>query len=257
MSTNLKDLQKMSHRVNVDKTEVANTFLIGLKAALAKRGYRADLCLSTDAKSTASRFTASVAYNIELGYPTETDVVTLVAATYPTHDIDWTLAEVNAELGLVRLSLQPSVEVVPVASIKDIPSEFAPIGTGLYKRAVDSTVNEIWTLKRSEDGLALYRNQNDIEVVADDDELKAGDVTNTPYGPGRVVRFDDQGNALVQVGNKKHFVAAKELTPYSTEKEQKKLKDYYAEMFGDESFAADLVRTDTEIVKDMFGRSKK
>jgi hypothetical protein len=124
----------------------------------------------------------------------------------------------------------------------DIPPEFVAIGTGIYKRAVDSTVNEIWTLKRSEDGLLLYRNNDDIEVKADEGDLKAGDIANTPYGPGRILRFDDYGNAFVQIGNQKRLVAGKELGMYSVEKEKKLLTDYYSEAYGDADFASALTK---------------
>jgi hypothetical protein len=239
---NLKRLQAISHRVNKDKSEVAKNFVSGLKEALAKRGHRADLTISSDAKSMAGRFTASVPFDVELGHPSEEDLVTLVAQSYPTHEIDWELAEVDADLGVVLLSLQPSTEVIPISNISAIPPEFTAIGTGLYKRAVDSTVNEVWTLKRVDDGLALFRNQDDIEVKADKDALKAGDIANTPYGPGRIIRFDDYGNAFVQIGNKKRLVAAKELGMYSIEKEKKKLTDYYTEAYGDPEFAKALTK---------------
>jgi hypothetical protein len=172
----------------------------------------------------------------------------LVAQSYPTHEIDWELVEVDSDLGVVLLTLQPSTEVVPISSISEIPPEFKSIGTGLYKRAADATgnVQEIWTLKRGDDGLVLYRNNDDVEIEAKEDGFKAGDVANTPYGPGRILRFDEMGNAFVQVGNKKRLVAAKELGIYSIEKEKKKLTDYYSEAYGDPEFAKALTeRYDT------------
>jgi hypothetical protein len=238
----MKRLQAISHRLHKDRTSVASEFVTGLKAALAKRGYRADLKISTEAKSTVSRFQASVPFDVQLGHPSEDDLIALVAQSYPTHEIDWKLIEVDSDLGVVLLDLQPSTEVVPVKSISEIPPEFKSIGTGLYKRAVDSTgnVQEIWTLKRGDDGLVLYRNNDDVEIEAKEEGFKAGDVANTPYGPGRILRFDDMGNAFVQVGNKKRLVAAKELGMYSIDKEKKKLTDYYTEAYGDSEFAKAL-----------------
>jgi hypothetical protein len=237
---NLKRLQKISHRLNRDKTEVAEEFVSGLKKALGARGYRADLALSTDAKSTQRSFRASVAFDPQLGHPSDKDVVTLIAQAYPTHEINWDLAQVDSDAGIVLIQLEPSTEVIPVESITKIPPEFKSIGTGLYKRAVDETANEIWTLKRTDDGLALFRNQDDLEVTADKEGLKAGDIANTPYGPGRIVRFDEVGNAFVQIGNKQRLVAAKELGMYSIEKEKKKLTDYFSEAYGDPDFAKAL-----------------
>jgi len=238
----IKRLQAISHRLHRDRTSVATDFVTGLKAALAKRGYRADLQISTEAKSTISRFSAAVPFDTQLGHPSEEDLMTLVAQAYPTHEIDWDLVEVDSDNGIVLLQLQPSTEVVPVHSISEIPPEFKSIGTGLYKRAADASgnVHEIWTLKRGDDGLVLYRTNDDVEIEAAEDTFKAGDVANTPYGPGRILRFDDKGNAFVQVGNKKRFVAGNELGIYSIEKEKKKLTDYYSEAYGDPEFAKAL-----------------
>ena len=244
----MKRLQAISHRLHKDRTSVANDFVVGLKAALSKRGYRADLQISTNAKSTANKFSASVPFDTQLGHPSEEDLITLVAQAYPTHEIDWELVEVDSDLGLVLLNLQPSTEVVPVTSISEIPPEFTSIGTGLYKRAVDTSgkVQEIWTLKRGDDGLMLYRNNNDVEIEAKEEGFKAGDVANTPYGPGRILRFDEMGNAFVQVGNKKRLVAGKELGMYSIDKEKNKLTQYYSEAYGDPEFAKALTENYTK-----------
>jgi len=240
----MKRLQQISHRVNRDQTEVAKSFLGGLQKHLASRGHRADLKIATKARDTQGSFKASVKFDASLGYPTEDDLITLVAQAYPTHDIDWDLAEVDMDLGLVLLQLEPSVEVVPVESINQIPPEFKSIGSGLYKRARDASgnVNEIWTLSKSTDGLMLYRNPDDLEVNAEDESgFRAGDVVNTPYGPGRIQRFDEVGNAIVTVGSQKRLVAAGDMTPYEVNKEKKKLEDYYAEAYGDREFAKGLV----------------
>jgi len=243
MSTSkLKRLQAISHRLHRNESEVASEFVSGLKSALAKRGYRADLQITTDARSTVHRFTASVPFDPNLGHPSENDLITLVAQSYPDHEIDWDLTEVDGDLAVVMLSLEPSTEVIPLQSISEIPPEFKPIGTGLYKRAVDVTgdVNEVWTLKRNDDGLVLYRNNDDVEISAKEDGLKACDIADTPYGPGRIIRFDDAGNAFVQVGNKNRLVAAKELGMYSIDKEKTKLTEYYSEAYGDPEFAKAL-----------------
>jgi len=255
----MKKLQAISHRLHRDRTSVATEFVTGLKAVLAKRGYRADLQISTQAKSTASRFSAAVPFDVQLGHPSEDDLMALVAQAYPMHEIDWELVEVDSDNGVVLLNLQPATEVVPIKSISEIPPEFKSIGTGLYKRAADASgnVHEIWTLKRGDDGLVLYRNNDDVEIEAKDEGFKAGDVATTPYGPGRILRFDDMGNAFVQVGNNKRLVAGKELGIYSIEKEKKKLTDYYAEAYGDPEFARALTENyDTRKKKDTGGNGK-
>jgi hypothetical protein len=247
---NLKRLQSISHRTNRDKNQVAAQFVSTLRDELAKRGHRADLALTTDARSTAGRFTASVRFDATLGHPAEDDLVTLVAKSYPGHEIDWEMTEVDSDQGIVLISLTPAAECIPVKSVSEIPPEFKPIGSGLYKRAVDSTVSEIWTLKKGEDGLMLYRSQDDMEVTADKEGLKAGDIADTPYGPGRIIRFDDTGNAFVQIGNASRLVAAQELGMYDVKKEKKLLTDYFAEAYGDPTFAEQLT-------KDYTTRSKK
>jgi len=241
MNDNLKKLQKISHRLHKSNTEVASSFLSTLKGALAKRGYRADLGLATTAKSTAGAFSAYVSFDNRLGTPSEKDLITLVAQAYPTHDIAWEMADVDTESGTVSLHLEPGIEVIPVSSIKEIPPEFKSIGTALYKRAVDQTVSEIWTLKKTDDGMALYRSHDDVEITAEENQLRAGDVAETPYGLAKIIRFDDQGNAIVLVGENKRLVAKNDLGMYSIEKEKTKLKDYYSEAYGDAQFAQGLV----------------
>jgi hypothetical protein len=242
----LRRLQKISHRTNVDQTELAHQFFSSLEKTLAKRGYRADLQISTDARSTKGRFTACVKFAKDLGKPDEVDLLALVAQNYPTHQIDWPLIQIDQVEGVVIMPLEPSVEVVPIASLNAIPPEFKPIGTALYLRAADASgkVHEVWTLKKDPDhGLMLYRNQDDLEVTADNSaELRAGDAVNTPHGPGRIMRFDDGGNAFVQIGNQKRLVAKTDMTPYKKEKEEKKLVDLYTQIYGDAQFAQELVK---------------
>ena len=242
----LRRLQKISHRENVDKTELAQNFFSTLEKTLAKRGYRADLQMSTDARSTKGRFTASVKFSQQLGRPDDVDLMALVAQSYPTHQIDWQLIQIDPVEGIVIMPLEPAVEMVPLTSINAIPPEFKPIGTALYLRAADTSgkVHEVWTLKKDPDhGLMLYRNQDDLEVTAENEtDVKAGDAVNTPHGPGRVVRFDDGGNAFVQIGNQKRLVAKADMTPYKKEKEEKKLVDLYTQIYGDAQFAKELVQ---------------
>ena len=114
VTATLKRLQQISHRVNRDKTEIATEFLSGLKSALAARGHRADLSITTSAKNTSRVFTASVKFDTQLGHPSEEDIVTLVAQTYPTHEVDWELVEVDSDAGVILLSLQPSTEIIPI-----------------------------------------------------------------------------------------------------------------------------------------------
>ncbi len=242
----LRRLQQISHRTNVDKTAVATNFFNALEKTLAKRGYRADLQLTTDARSTKGRFVATVKYAKQLGRPDDVDLLALVAQSHPTHQIDWTLVQIDPVESIVIMPLEPAVEMIPIDNINAIPPEFKPIGTALYLRAADTSgkVNEVWTLKQdSEGGMLLYRNQDDLEVTAEEEnQIKAGDAVNTPHGPGRVVRFDDQGNAFVQVGNQKRLVAKTDMTPYKKEKEEKKLVDLYTQIYGDPQFARELVQ---------------
>jgi preprotein translocase subunit YajC len=255
---NLKRLQKISHRVNYDQTELATEFISGLKASLAKRGYRADLSIATDARNTAGTFTASVRFDTSLGHPTEDDLVSLAASSYNTHEIDWELAEVDSDQGLILLSLKPSVEMIPIKSLNEIPPEFKPIGTGIYKRAVDSTVSEIWELKRGEEGLFMYRKNDDMEVKAEEEGFRAGDVVQTEAGlVGRIIRFDDMGNAFIQCGKRRHLVAAPDIKKYDQSKERSLLKSYYEMAYGDASFSEALTRPVEQYLKPTLPRKKK
>lgn len=232
----MKRLQAISHRssTNQDISSLGKEMLSALKEKMGERGYRADLSLHTAAKSTVGRFGVQVKYSKELGYPSENDLITIVAQAYPNHDINWETIDAPVDGDVVIFMLEPSMEVVPVESVKHIPPEFTPIGTALYKRAADASgkINEIWTLKNGDNGLALYRTQDDIEVMADANEIKAGDAVETEHGIGIVKRFDELGNAFVQVGNKTHLICASEMKPYSTSKDKAKLEDYYATAYG-------------------------
>lgn len=240
----MKRLQAISHRESPARTKLNTEFLSNLKSKLAERKYRADLSFVTAAKDTTGTFKAEIPYNPELGHPSENDLMTLVAQNYPTHEIDWELIQVDPEEGVISLMLEPSVEMVPVESVRAIPPEFVAIGTGLYKRAADNSgnVQEIWTLKKNDNGLALYRNQDDIEVTAEEDGFKAGDVVMVEgHGPGRIKRFDEMGNAFVTVGNKVHLVAAMDMQPFDITREKTKLTKYYEEIYG-KDFAEALTR---------------
>ena len=242
----MKRLQSISHRESPARSKLNTEFLSDLKAKLAERKYRADLYFLTAAKETTGSFKAEIAYNPELGHPPENDLLTLVADAYPTHEIDWELITVDPEEGVISLMLEPSVEMVPVESVRAIPPEFVAIGTGLYKRAADQSgnVQEIWTLKKSDDGLALYRNQDDLEITAEEEGFKAGDVVMVDgHGPGRIKRFDQDGAvAFVQIGNRQHLVAAMDLKPYSVEKEKQKLKKYYEIAWGSPEMAEGVTK---------------
>ena len=239
----LKRLQKIAHCCNRNDTEIANNFIHSLHQELSKRGYRADLAISTDARKIGGRFTASVKYNPQLGNPEETDLMALVAQSYPQHQIDWELVQLDPEIGVVMLPLEPAMEVIPIKDLANIPPEFKSIGTAMYKRAADASgnVHEIWQLHKSDNGLELRRSPDDIEVKAEIEGFKASDIVDTPHGPGRIVRFDDVGNAFVQIGNQKRLVAGGDLRPYKIEKEKKKLQDLYAQIYGDAEFAKQLV----------------
>ena len=220
-------------------------FVSQIRSYLQKRGHRADLKLIVNSKNTHGRFPAEVRYNTRLGAPSEKDLMSLVNKHFAQKDIEWETMSTDTGSGVITIYLEPAVEVVPLENINQIPSEFKPIGTGLYKRAADlsGNVNEIWTLSKTKDGLGLFRKQDDIEVVADDeDQFKAGSIVDTPHGPGKIHRFDDHGNAIVLIGNKKKLVAANDLRPYKVEKEKTKLRDYFRQMYGDSAFADALVQ---------------
>jgi hypothetical protein len=234
----------MNHKTK--ESQLKKELLRDLKAKLSLRKYRADLKLITTAKNTSGTFHAIVKFNPDLRYPSEEDLMSIVGQSYPSHQIDWGLVDISDSDGVISLTLGPKVEVIPLKSLKEIPSEFISVGTGLYKRAADASGNafEIWEVKQDSSGnKALVRREEDLEVEAsEDDGFKAGDVVQTPYGPGRIKKFDDFGNAFVQVGNTKHLISAADMKEYSIDKERAKLIDYYTEAYGDSDLAKELCK---------------
>jgi hypothetical protein len=234
----MQRVKAISQCVNKDRTVVANEFLTELKAKLAARKYRADLKLVTSSRNTEKTFQAEVRFNGMLGHPSEKDLLALTAEKFPNHDINWQLIECDATSGILTLMLEPSKEVIPVKSVKDVPPEFKSVGSCIYKRASnpEESIFEIWSLKNTDDGLALVRNVDDFEMTAEETEhkFKKGDVVLTSYGPGIFSKYDDLGNGFVQVGNKMHLVGSPELQPYHVEDEKTKLKEYFSQIYGKE-----------------------
>lgn len=235
----------LSQKVNKDQTDLTKQTLSAVKKHLQARGYRADLEFVTRSHKTAGmRFQAEIKFDSELGYPTEKDVMAVTAQAAPDHDIEWESVDVDTDLGIVYLNLEPSVEMIPVANINSIPGEFISVGAGLYKRAADASdsMMEIWSLQKTDNGLALFRN-DDIDVQADeqDDGFKAGDVVDTPNGPGLIKRLDDLGNAFVQIGRTLRLVGAADMEKYNINKEKQKLVDYYTRVYGNPDFGRALV----------------
>jgi len=210
-----------------------------LKKALTERGHRADLHLVAS-KPSADGFYAEVRFNKQLGHPSDQDLKALVTAHFKGHQIDWNSASVNLDEGVVELRLSPTRDVIPLDSAKNIPPGFTPIGTGIFRRKV-AQVTEIWELRRGDSGPELVRKVDDIEVQADAaPQLKVGDVVNTPYGAGAILRFDEAGNAFVRIGKNVKLAAAVSMEPYSLEKEKDKVFAYYKELYG-EAYAKMLV----------------
>jgi hypothetical protein len=242
-NSKLSKIKQMSRLVNKDKTEMAHDFVSTIQKKLAERKYRADLLLITGAKCTTGTFSAQVKFSAPLGYPAENDIIAIVAQNYPQHQVCWELVQVDPDAGIVSLTLEPSVEIIPVESLTKIPPEFTPIGSALFKRSANKagTINEIWTLKKDSDGgLSLYRSQDDLEITADDDGgFKKGDVVDTPQGPGIIQSFDSLNNAYVKIGSEIRLIGSVDLKSFDISKEKTKLYDYYAQVYGPE-FAKEL-----------------
>jgi len=242
----MQRVKAISQCVNKDRTEMATEFLTELKQKLAARKYRADLKLVTASRNTSKTFQAEVRFNGLLGHPSEKDLLAITAEKFPNHDINWQLIDVDASSGVMTLMLEPSKEVIPVKSAKDIPPEFKSVGTCIYKRASnpEESIFEIWSLKNTEDGLALVRNNNELEMTAEEEtKYTKGSVVNTPYGPGLFQKYDDLGNGFVQVGNKMHLIGASDLQPYELSDEATKLKTYFEQAYGSKEYANELVKS--------------
>ena len=244
-SEKVERMRSISHNVNKGEGLLKQEFLGSLKMYLDKKGYRADLCLISRHRPVANQaFPVEVKYNPQFEFPPEKDLMALVAEKYDGYEIDWETARVDTTDGLVNINLRPAVEIIPIANIKEIPPEFIARGTGIFNRKASASgdVMEIWELRKSGDNLALVRKMDDLEVTATEEpEFKAGDPVETPEGVGRILRFDELGNAFVQIGDKKRLVAAEEMKPYRVEDEKTKLVQYFTEAYGDADFAKALV----------------
>jgi len=240
----LKGLEKMRRVANHNKDRLEKSVTSTLSKYLSEKKYRADLKYVQRAKVASTGYQkVEVAYNKEFGFPTESDLMALVGEHAEGMEIDWPQVVVDTDAGLVNLSLRPSQNIIPVASAREIPPDFQPIGTALYRRKVDASGNvaEIWELRTTEGGLQLVRNTNDMHVVEQaSEELKVGDAVSTPDGVGRIKRFDEVGNAVVAFGDRNRLVAADSMERYDVNKERKKLEEYYAEVYGDPAFAKEL-----------------
>ena len=237
-----KELLAMGKQYNGRKLD--KSVLSAIDAAMKNRAYRADLAIASSAKYGESGVSVNIRYHTDIGHPSEKDLMAVVADTYQGYGIDWDTALVDSVTGTIVLNLEPSVESIPLGSIQDIPPEFVSIGSGCFKRSADASgdVLEVWNLKKTDDGLALIRAMEDMEVTAEDEsaELKAGMLVDTPHGPGKILRFDDAGNAFVQVGSKTRLVAKDSVKEYNRSTDKKKLQEFYSQIYGPE-FAKSLV----------------
>jgi len=244
-SDRVAQMRSISHNVNKGEGEMKSEIINSIKSYLDKKGYRADLCLISRHKPVANQICpVEIRYNAKFEYPSEKDLMALVAENFSGHEIDWGTAQVDMNEGLVALDLKPSVETIPIANIKEIPPEFIALGTGIFKRKASASgdVMEIWELKKDGNTFSLTRKMDDMDITAKDEaEFKAGDAVETSEGVGRILRFDDVGNALVQLGNRKRLVAADDIRPYKVDKEKSKLVQYFTEAYGDATFAKELV----------------
>lgn len=238
-------MKSISHHINKGEGEMKTEIINSVKNYLDKKGYRADLNLISRYKPTQNQtFPIEIRYNASFEFPNEKDLMAIVAENYAGYEIDWDTASVEPREGLVTLNLKPSVESIPIANIKEIPPEFIAVGTGIFKRKASASgdVMEIWELRKDGNNFSLVRKMDDMDITAtEEDKFKAGDAVETPEGVGRIVRFDETGNALVQIGNKKRLVGAEDIRPYKVEDEKSKLIQYYTEAYGDAAFARELV----------------
>lgn len=200
------------------------------------KAYRQDLHMVVDGSQKDCVVTAEVKFNSQLGFPSEEDLMALVATNMPNYQLDWETVEADTDANSLNLTLKRSAEVLPLNSIKDIPAEFTSIGTGIFRRSVTASgkVYEIWDLVRDDDGLSLQRRSSDSDVI-DGDDILEGAVVETPYGVGRVASIDEENcTAVVQIGKYKRIVAQDEIKEYDQNKDRKKLIEYYTSVYGKE-----------------------
>jgi len=235
---------------NSTSDNIKKEYVDTVREFLDRKGYRADLVIASKVKNFDSTLGVEIKYNAKFDFPPDRDLMALVAAVVPQYEIDWSTAVVDPDQGTIALTLRTSVESIPVKSVRDIPSEFEAIGSGIFMKKADASgrVAEIWELKKDESGgLVLSRKMDDMEVLQKEEEgFVAGDVVATSDGVGRIDKFDPSGNAYVVIGNKTRLVAADDLKPYDIKTEQTKLYEYYKAIYGDE-YAKMLLDTYSDV----------
>ena len=235
----LSEVQSIGDLVGSKKKEaMKKQFVDTLRSFMERKGYRADLVVVSNQKTSERNVSVEIKYNTEFDFPADKDLMALIATTYPDYEVDWATAVVDDEAGTIAINLRPTREIIPIKGYKDIPSDFEPQGTGIFHRKADATGNvaEVWELRKGADGgLALVRKMDDMQVLkGEEDSIKVNDAVRTPEGVGRVESFDEVGNAYVRIGNQKRLMAAEDLAKYDTNKDKQTLFEYFKQVYGDE-----------------------
>lgn len=254
-------------------------FFTGLRAGMRRRGHRLDLKVSRAPYRAAGRVCVDVAFNPGLGDPPFEHLQAAVAREYPDREIvhqgGLPVVDVLDEShGVLRVALQMHEERIPVASPDRIPEGFAHIGSGVFRKA-DGSDHHVWHMERDEAGkFALVRKVDEHPVTPDDfariaaavpataQRPKVGQEVQVPEGSGRFVALNAAGHAIIDINGRHFTYHLAQVVPTSVEgdpglppsqrtegggnwnagKEQAWVKDYYAKMFGNESFAGELTR---------------
>lgn len=207
----------------------------------ASRNHRSDLQLHKAPYRDGNRFFVDVQFNKEIGLPSKKDVFGFVASVMPNREPDLKNS-VKASNTILKVAIKAKDSFIRVNSYRDIPKEFIPVGTGLFKKA--DSAHDIWELKKTADGFELIRKiEESVTPVVEEISLKSGEAVKTPEGIGLVVSLDKRGNPMVYINGSHKIFAKDSISRWDENAEAKLMQEFYEKVYGDKEFAKMLVDT--------------
>jgi len=207
------------------------------KGEIDKRGHRPDMAVEASADLNGKRKSVRVAFNRQLGRPSDAQFDGFVASAFPGHEINWKTAKID-EHGM-QAEIRVREERVPVPDIKSIPQGFERVASATYVKRGDKSFS-VWRLEKDAGGLCLVREQDETTSPATN-EFKANQLVRTPEGDAVVILITgDRARVRMPDGTEREH-GVKVLAVYESEEEKKKMVEYYTKAYGDAEYARKLV----------------
>jgi len=147
-----------------------------------------------------------IKYANSIGLPDIEEMTNYVVANYHGFKPLFENADHDEKNHVVAIEIVKDEPRIAVKDIESIPAGFKPIGSGLYK---DASENQIWTLKKSDDGsLNLTRSAEEKPILEEAPtdvfkvakQFKKGDEVSLRSGErGTIISFDKVGNSVVKI----------------------------------------------------------